>query len=376
MNSKVLAGEFNQCIKCGLCQAACPVSSELMLEKFTPRGKVQLARFYAKALLPLTDNYRDIFSKCLLCGSCNVTCPSGVDIQSLFIYMRAEIARCRGVHPAFDKMIASLEKNKNISGEDNMERGDWTDQVPFFKKGNSSQMCETIYFVGCVSSFFPMAQKIPENLCRIMISAGEDFAVLGGDEWCCGFPLLGAGLPEKIRDLAHHNIERVKAMGARKIIFSCPSCYRVWKEIYQTDLSLYSSAEFLEQLVLTKRIVFKELPVSVTYHDPCDLGRNTGIFDPPRNVLKAVPGLRLVEMENNKARSLCCGGGGNLESADPELSSRIAVKKIEEVLKTGTQTVITSCQQCLRSIKGRATKSRIDLKVLDLTDIVLKAMSV
>ena len=114
----------------------------------------------------------------------------------------------------------------------------------------------------------------------------------------------------------------------------------------------------------------------MTYHDPCDLGRNTGIFDPPRNVLKAVPGLRLVEMENNKARSLCCGGGGNLESADPELSSRIAVKKIEEVLKTGTQTVITSCQQCLRSIKGRATKSRIDLKVLDLTDIVLKAMSV
>ena len=113
---------------------------------------------------------------------------------------------------------------------------------------------------------------------------------------------------------------------------------------------------------------------TVTYHDPCDLGRNSGIYDPPRNILKQIPGLKLVELENNRQLYVCCGGGGDLEMIDPELSAAIAQRKIEEIQRTGAEMVVTSCQQCIRTISGYAKKHEINLKVMDITEVVLEAM--
>ena len=112
----------------------------------------------------------------------------------------------------------------------------------------------------------------------------------------------------------------------------------------------------------------------MTYHDPCDLGRNSGVYDAPRNILKQIPGLKLVELENNRQLCACCGGGGDLEMIDPELSAAIAQRKIEEIQRTGAEVVVTSCQQCVRTISGYARKQEIDLKVMDITEVVLEAM--
>jgi heterodisulfide reductase subunit D len=219
-----------------------------------------------------------------------------------------------------------------------------------------------------------MVQNIPRNLVKIFDTAGVDLAILAGDEWCCGFPLIGAGIPDKMQALKEHNVERVKALGAAEVVFTCPSCLQTWKEFYHTDLRLYHSTQFLERLIQDGSLSLNQMSVTVTYHDPCDLGRQGGVFESPRRILKAVPGVTLVELGDNRAKSVCCGGGGNLEMADAGLSGTVAQKKIEEIQKTGAQIVVTSCQQCVRTIKGRARRQKIDLDVVDITEFVLRAL--
>lgn len=371
-----IAHEFDQCIKCGLCQASCPVCRELLLEKYTPRGKVQLARYYLKGELQPSDRIRDVFARCLLCGACAVTCPSGVDLRKVFLGMREKMTQERGLHPALESAVDAVGTSRNISKEDNLERVEWTEGlkgVPdrFYEKDRA----DVVYFVGCVSSFFPMVQNIPQNVLRILGAAAVDVAVLGGEEWCCGFPLIGAGVPERMDELVEHNLKKVKALGAKELIFSCPTCYCTWKEYYRTDVALYHTTEYLEKMVNQGDLQFKELAVTVTYHDPCDLGRKSGVFDAPRRILKAIPGLKLVELENSRSKSVCCGGGGNVEMADPALSAAVAQKKLEEIQRTGANVVVTSCQQCVRTIKSRARKQKVELDVMDITELVRRALA-
>jgi heterodisulfide reductase subunit D len=371
-----IAHEFDQCIKCGLCMATCPVCKELLLEKYTPRGKIQLARYYSQGGLDLSDHYRDIFAKCLLCGACVVTCPSGVDLNKVFLGMREEITRRKGLHPKMEEVVRSLVVHHNISNEDNAERGGWRDflrELPDHRYQKDG--AEVAYFIGCVASFFPMAQTIPQNLVRILDAAGVDFTILGGEEWCCGFPLIGAGVPEKAREMMEHNLGRVRELGAKKVVFSCPSCYRTWREYEETDVELFHSTQLIERLIGDGAIRLGEVKATVTYHDPCDLGRNGGVYDAPRQILKSIPGITFVELENNRAQSVCCGGGGNLEMVDSGLTGAVADKKIEEIKRTGAKTVVTSCQQCIRTIKGRARRQKADLTVCEITEFVLRAMS-
>ena len=159
------------------------------------------------------------------------------------------------------------------------------------------------------------------------------------------------------------------------MVFSCPSCYRTWKEYYNTDLELFHSTQFIQRLIKEGTVSLGELHETVTYHDPCDLGRNGDVFDAPREVIESIPGLTLVELENNRAQSICCGGGGNLEMADSSLSGSIARNKLAEIQRTGAKTLVTSCQQCIRTIKGKVRREKVDLDVLDITDLVVRAMS-
>jgi heterodisulfide reductase subunit D len=376
MELEILSEEFDQCIKCGLCLASCPVCKELLLEKYSPRGKIQLARYYSQGDLDLSDHYREIFAKCLLCGACSVTCPSGVDLRKVFVRMREQIVNKKGLHPTMERVVQSLSENRNISDLDNLERGEWRDFLDNLPDHMyEKKKAEAVYFVGCVASFFPSVQTIPENLVRILDSADVDFTILAGEEWCCGFPLIGAGVPDKMQELMEHNLEKVNTLGAKRVIFSCPSCYAMWKEFYDSDVALFHSTQFLERLVTDGAIALKEMKTTVTYHDPCDLGRNSGVYDAPRNILKSIPGLTFVELEKNSAQSICCGGGGNLEVADPNLSGMVAQKKIEQIQKTGAKTVVTSCQQCVRTIKSKARTQKIDLNVLDIAELVIQAMS-
>jgi heterodisulfide reductase subunit D len=381
--------EIDACTRCGECLNSCPVYAEQGDEGFNPRGKIQnLKRFirgqyglWARIFGPKKLNEEDIIAlsekifRCTLCGACDVACPVVINPKDLSIAIRETMVEMGHYPKAAENLKKNLLSDHNISADDNEDRAEWVEdlgEIP--EHGFQKDRAEVVYFVGCVSSFFPMVQKIPQNFVQIMDKGGVDFTILGEGEWCCGFPLIGAGMSRELEKLKVHNLDKIKEVGAKIMVFSCPSCYRTWKELYDTDVELLHSSHLLERLIKEKKIPLKELNLTVTYHDPCDLGRNSGVYEPPREVLRMIPGVKLVELENNREKTVCCGGGGNVEMVDPELSARIAQKKIDEIQNTGADIIVTSCQQCVRTISTRARKQGIKLKVMDLTEIVMMAM--
>jgi heterodisulfide reductase subunit D len=367
--------EVAKCNRCGFCLTVCPTYKIMKTERQNARGRNALTRASIEERIRLSEDVVDSLFNCLGCGACEVACLPKVQTKEI---VRAErtLLVDSGYYPDSIKVVAeSLEKNYNISDEDNEDRAEWREDIPdlpdtMYEKDRA----EVVYFVGCVSSFFPMVQKIPRNFVQIMDKGELNFTILGGREWCCGFPLLQAGMPKKAEKLIEHNLEKIQEVGAKTVVFSCPSCYRTWNEFYDTDVELLHSSHLLEQLVKEKKVPLKELNITVTYHDPCDLGRNSDVYEPPREVLKMIPGLKLVELKDNRQKSVCCGGGGDVEMANPDLTSEIAQMKIDEIEKTGADIVVTPCQQCIRTISTRARKQGIKLKVMDLTEIVMMAM--
>jgi len=373
---KLSYDEVVKCNRCGFCLPNCPIYKVQGLESASPRGRNAITRAVIEGRLVWSPEIEKSIFSCLGCGACTVACFPSLKTSEVVMQDRECLVN-EGFYPKIaDRLAKYIEQNYNISDEDNEERGEWRKllkEVPehLFEKERAA----VLYFVGCVASFFPMVQKIPVNMTRIMEKGAVDFAILGGEEWCCGYPLLGAGMEEKMKALVEHNLEKVREMGAKKIVFTCPSCYHTWKTFYQADIEILSSSELLEQLLIDGKIPLREINATVTYHDPCDLGRISGIFDAPRAVLKSIPGIRLVELPNNRELSVCCGGGGILEMVDPDLSGKVAQMKIEEILNTGADMVVTSCQQCVRTIATRARRQKVDLVVKDLTDLVAEAMS-
>ena len=372
---KLSYDEVAKCNKCGFCLPNCPIYRIEGKESSSPRGRNAITRAVIEGRLKLSPEIETSIFSCLGCGACTAACFPRVETREL-VFRDRECLVGEGLYPKIaDRLAKTLDQTRNISDDDNADRGEWRELIKklpehAFEKAHA----EVIFFVGCVASFFPMAQKIPVSMCNIMDRAGVDFTILGGEEWCCGFPLIGAGMPDKIEALITHNLKRVQEIGAREIVFTCPTCYHTWKHLYKTGITLRHATQMLDGLIKQGRIGLKEINATVTYHDPCDLGRNSGVFEEPRAVLRAIPGIKLVELAENRQLSVCCGGGGNLEMVNPELSGRVAQMKLEEIQKTGADMVVSSCQQCLRTMASRARRQKLDIVVKDLTELVAEAM--
>ena len=372
----LLYDEIAKCNRCGFCLAHCPVYTATGREWATPRGKNALVRAIIEGKIGWTPEIEEALFRCTGCRLCTQICFPAVETNAGILAGRACLAEMKQYPKVVDRVVEALENNFNISDEPNEDRTQWMDFLKSVPENRyEKEKAEVIYFVGCVAAFFPLVQKIPLAFVQILDKSGVDFTLLGGEEWCCGFPLIQMGMPDKMEKLVEHNQEKVKEIGAESVVFACPSCYHTWKEKYKTNGELFHSTQFMEKLIDEGKITFKNaFNKTVTYHDPCDLGRNSGVYDPPRNILKKIPGLKLVEMANNRQLCICCGGGGDLEMIDPELSAAIAERKIQEIQETGAEVVVTSCQQCIRTISGYARKKEIDLKVMDVTEVVLEAM--
>jgi heterodisulfide reductase subunit D len=373
---KLMYEEVAKCTRCGFCLPNCPTYSVMRTEPYTARGRNAITRAVIEERLPLSEGMGKALFSCLGCGACTQACFPSIE-TSKAVWADREALVSEELHPKILEGLAdSLNEYRNISGDEQDERGEWREYIKgapedAFEKDTA----EIVYFVGCVASFFPMAQKIPANLARIMDGAGLDFTILGGSEWCCGFPLLGAGKPDQAQALIKHNEEKIKSIRAKKVVFSCPSCLHTWKSLYDTKAELVHASQMLIDLVKGGGLDLKPVEMKVTYHDPCDLGRNSGIYEEPREVLKAIPGLELVEMAANKALANCCGGGGNVEMVNPDLAAAVADRKMEEILATGAEAVVTSCQQCYRTMATRMRRRGLDLKVFDLTDIITLSLT-
>ena len=374
---KLSYDEVARCNKCGFCLPSCPTYLVMKSEAYSPRGRNAITRFAIENKLDLSkDTERSIFT-CLGCGACTAVCLSSVQTKDL-IFQNRECQVDEGFYPKVaERLVKALEENHNISDDDQEDRAEWQELIKDLPEDAlEKKHADIVFFVGCVASFFPMVQKIPANMAKILQGAGVDFTILGGDEWCCGFPLVGAGMPEKLEELKEHNLKKVADVGAKTVVFTCPSCFHTWKYLYDTDVKLMHSSQLIAELIKDGRIKLNnDINVVATYHDPCDLGRNTGVYEEPREVIQAIPGLKFVELPMNRKFSVCCGGGGNVEMTDPELSAQVAQMKLDSIKAVGAEMVITACQQCVRTMATRARRQKIDLAVKDLTEIVVEAMS-
>jgi len=381
--------QMDACTDCTVCVDVCPCVAATGDGKLSGRhridrlGKIMRARspflkiFYSdKLLLPeQMKEFSETVFRCTLCGRCQENCPSGILLRDLWLSLRSDLVTSNSYPAKIDKIAHNVKKSHNVFDEDNTERADWVEDMRDPPDDNYiRKKSDVVYFTGCVSAYFPMAQVIPIALAGIFDSSGVDFTLLGKDEWCCGFPLLSAGLQDQFQNLITHNVEAVKSKDARDIVFSCPSCYQMWREHYPPEFNIYHVTQYLEKLLDAGRLHMKELPMTVTYHDPCDLGRGAGEYFAPRKLIHAVPGIRLVEMAHNRENCLCCGGGGNLEMIDAGLSADIAKIKIDEIIKTGAEAVITACQQCVRTMTSHIRKNKIQLDVLDIVQLIQRAV--
>lgn len=381
--------EMEACTNCQICADVCPAVSASregeLSAVYRMRGVREIVKsrsgLFRKLLgkKGLSEEEWQHFSsttfRCTLCGNCQEICPVGIHLKELWLALRQDLVHSQAYPKKIDMIQENLEESHNVFAEDNEERADWVEDMrepP--EHGYLKERAEVVYFTGCVASYFPLAQKIPIALAEILDVAGVDFTLLGEEEWCCGFPLLGAGLSDMFQTFVDHNLEAVKTKGAKKAVFACPSCYQMWYEHYPHQIEISHASQFLMDLVQHDRIPLKELPLKVTYHDPCDLGRGARVFDQPRQVIRAIPGVELVELPRNRENCQCCGGGGNLEMIDAKLSAEIAKHKIEEVLSTGAQAVVTSCQQCVRTMMTHVRRNKVPIEVLDITQLVHKAL--
>ncbi len=381
--------EIDACTRCGECLHYCPIYSQKGEEGINPRGKIHAmkrfirgqyglwAKLFGKKRLTEEElkKFSDMVYCCTLCGECGTQCPVSIDSRSLWFVLK-EVLADLGHYPKPLKMMKGhVLQDHNISGHDNTQRTDWLEGIAGVPTHRyQKEKAEVVYFVGCVSAYFPMAYKIPQSFVSILERTGIDFTLLGGAEWCCGFPLLVGGFRKEAQALFQHNIESVKSKAAHTVVFSCPSCYHTWLKDYQTEFRLFDSTQFLLTLIQEGRIRFIEKKVKVTYHDPCDLGRVSGVYEAPREILRSMPGVEFVELPNNRERCKCCGGGGLLEMIEPDLSATLAKEKIREIQATGADLLITSCQQCLRTIQSTARKMKLRLKTTYITEIVLMHM--
>ncbi|MBI5956663.1 MAG: (Fe-S)-binding protein [Chloroflexi bacterium] len=370
------------CARCGYCRSACPVYQELGWESNSPGGKVSLAKgLCGRGKIGLPQEYIRKVYQCTLCGNCRQVCATRIELRHLWLDLRQRIAQADQAPSPLKQMRQVVNKCRNIVDQRNEERLAWSLDLPqapaSMDKGGTAPL---VYFVGCVSSFFPMVFSIPQAFVQILKRAGLEYVILGGQEWCCGFPLMAAGMQADVRDLVAHNMARVREAGAEGLVTTCPSCYHTWAHDYaaiagqELGFKVQHASEFLEELVRGGVIRLSRLEDKVTYHDPCDLGRNSDIYEAPRRLIRSIPGISLVEMRHNRDQALCCGGGGDLEMNDPDLTAALARRRLQEALGTGATHLLSACQQCQRTLGSAARKERLRLKVTDVVELVWKAM--
>ena len=389
--------EIDACTRCGNCLDLCSayigsgdvsISPKKKMEKLKKAVDARYNIFYRLfGKKKLSEKDLEAISKaafdCTMCSRCEVDCHINIKLKDMWLKLR-EILVDSGKYPEIlDMMRTRLINSHNVSFDTNEGRTNWAAQIPDIPENRYiKEKADVIYFVGCVSSFSPRVFKIPRSIVQILNAANVDFGLLGDEEWCCGFPLLSSGFKEDFIDFAKHNIEKVNKTGARYLITSCPSCYHMWKHTYaelklgiKVEFEILHVVQYIYKIVKEGKLTLKPLDLKVTYHDPCDLGRNSDVYEEPRNLIKMIPGVKFVELENNRKLATCCGGGGNVEAVNVKLSESIAKIKAHEIIKTGVDIIVTSCQQCVRTIQQALKKENSKIKAMDLTELVLASIS-
>lgn len=399
------------CLQCGYCNSVCPIYRETGWESLTPRGKVFLLKhliakdsFFDKILgKKITDiltgrgkiSLQELMTKiytCTLCSRCETICHVDINFHEYWEEIRKWMVE-NNIKPPENtidmyKNIAD-EKYKNPFMEPYSKRDEWyRDEYKLPEKAT------IVFFIGCMTSYHEYQLLL--NTLKVFTTVGLNFTTLGNDEICCGAINTLTGQWGNFKDIANYNLNQIKKRGASKVVTGCPGCYRAfnkYRKFVDWDFKLYHTTEVVAALIKAKKLEFtkefKEKNLPILYHDPCELGRiieyeGRGIFNAPRYILKSVPGIdKILEFSNNHMDSICCGGGGGLKAVNYDLTTDITLRKINEAIDLGANTIVSACPNCktqfsdavkIKKEQMKDSDEKFKMKVMDVMDIVAKSI--
>lgn len=355
------------CYQCGKCDTVCPWNK---VTTFSMRKLIRESTF------GLPEVELEEVWRCTTCGKCVQECPRDVKQIDDVVALR-RLATGYGVSNALLKPVrsasASLAAEGNPFVQERAKRADWA--VGLNVKTFTEEM-EILYFPCCYVSYDQRLKQLAQATAGILNKAGVDFGILGTEENCCGESIRKTGNEKVFKSLARKNIKTFIENGVKKILVSSPHCYHTFKNEYpefKVNFEVVHISEYLCELINEGRLqIDKEYAKKVTYHDPCYLGRHNGIYDEPREVLKKIPGLELVEISESREDSLCCGMGGGRIWIDTQMSERFSNLRLEEAIGLGAEVLVTCCPYCIDAFEESRSGLNYEdvIEVKDITEIL------
>ncbi len=387
------------CSRCKECYIYCPVYDVDRRKDLTPDMKfkrVQKLMKKEKGLLSFLfgprikekeiNEFLEPLYECSVCAQCREVCPAGIDTPKIWERIRAFMVE-KGYGPLEPQkaITQSIRNYDNPWMQPRATRRRWADKA--FKEGRISKPVEDItknrakilYFVGCTASYDQNITEVALNFVELLNIAGIEFGILGPKEKCCGSTPLRIGDYKTFETQAIQNIEMFNELKLEAVIFSCSGCFKTMRQDYpevkRFEFKTLHLVEFLLQLIEEGRLVPKyEVPVKITYHDPCHLGRHNRLYDEPREILKRIPGVELIEMKRSREFSRCCGAGGGIKAGFPPINNAMTDRRIIDAEETGAQEFVTACPFCYQSLSLGIQRKNSNLKIRDITEILLRSV--
>ena len=368
-----------ECLRCAFCfdlswlgteANLCPSYAWGAFESYGARGRIAIARAILEGELEYDESLISRVFACTECRACDEHCFKYIDTVKIYAQMREDMAERGLIPPNLAATADILAEKHNIYDKPHEKRLSWLKD-----RSRVDKSAPVAFFVGCTPSY--VRRTLARDTYAVLDAAGVDFTVLS-DEWCCGHPFLAAGQRARAAEVLRHNVDALKSLGVERVVFECPGCMRAFREDAPEVLGeplpfeVVHVTEELARQVETGRLQFDvyQSGAVVTYHDPCTLGRGLGIYDAPRTIIEAMPGMRLAEMNRHGRDSYCCGAGSFVRYDFPEFTDQTGVERFREVEATGAQVVLTACPACVTQLQYIRGQIESDVRVLDLISLV------
>lgn len=390
----------------------CPIHMRYHFDAYSGQGLLNISRELLDGELEYEPGLIDLIYSCTMCGACDIACKSIRDMEVLDT-IAALRARCvedgEGPPLPLARAATSIMQHHNIFGRPHAERGAWRGVRGFDEGGTGpvpapTATSEIAYFVGCSASY--LQTGIARDTSRILAAGGWDFQLLDSDERCCGRLLWQSGQWQAAAEQVERNLATFREHGVKTVVTSCAECYGTFRGIYprfaEVDVEVLHISEVIVRMLREGTLKLdKQIDLNVTYHDPCMLGRlsepyvpwhgeikafglheppkqwrrgHDGVYDAPREVLRAIPGLTLTEMVRHAENALCCGAGGGVGATNPELARWTANERLDEAAATGAGTIVSSCPHCRSNFTAALPDREGTMACLDLTALVARAL--
>ncbi|MDP2662281.1 MAG: (Fe-S)-binding protein, partial [Dehalococcoidia bacterium] len=389
--------DLDACTRCGRCQEGCPAYASgkpLSPKKVVQDLKAHLTSYGPRWLadrafkgdgVPLpaggTVSYDELWA-CTTCGNCHQQCPVFIQPLGKIIELRRHMVLAQGrLETTAQAALQGIQKRGHPWVGTQSTRLDWAQglDLPLFSQGAAP---EYLLWVGCTSALVEMNAKAAAASARLLKAGGVSFAILGDEEACTGDPARRMGNEYLFQFMARRNIQTFQRYQISKIITLCPHCYNPLKNEYPQfggDYQVFHHSQVLSQLLQEGKLkAAVSLKGTVTYHDACYLGRFNGLYGPPREVLRSIPGLKLKDMSLSRERSFCCGAGGGRVWTEEKIGRRINEMRVEQASATGAATIATACPFCLQMMDAGIKEQKMEdrLRAMDLSQVLEEATQI